>query len=91
MCGGCPYHTPPLPQGALLDGKLYGKVASFSNGSMWELVKDDGKTVGTDVGEGRGRGGARKDSGGEREVAGGGHLGGSGEGQQEDSGRCMGA
>jgi len=31
---------------SLLDGKLYGRVQSFTNGSIWEMVKEDGKLVG---------------------------------------------
>eukprot|EP00798_Chlamydomonas_sp_ICE-L_P010766 gene10766-17853_t len=28
-----------------LEGKLYGKAASFENGSFWELVKDEGELI----------------------------------------------
>ncbi len=29
----------------LFQGQLYGKVSSFSNGSVWEMLKDDGMLV----------------------------------------------
>lgn len=29
----------------LLDGPLYGKVHSFDNGSVWEMLKEDGTMV----------------------------------------------